>query len=198
MQDQGMMDQGNDDQNMQDDQQYGNANAAEQSQGMPSCEEEVKMLEQRIADLEKLLEESGIEVPEPSDDVPSEDVPGQDMQNEADKGQNNNQEKGQKQGLFKRFIGFLGLGGTEYLASEECPDGTCTDEEMQLNLCAEDCQYANAPQEGEAMPQGEMANVPPGEQGQEMPAEPIDDKMLCGDGTCDEYESSELCPEDCE
>lgn len=46
----------------------GNDISAQKSQGMPSCEADVMMSRQRIADLEKFIADSGLELPQPSEE----------------------------------------------------------------------------------------------------------------------------------
>lgn len=114
----------------------GNEISAEKSKGMPSCEEQVGSLQQRIADLEKYIEENDLEIPEPTEEQQeladkvkeankekeddakegseqkTEDSNEKDKEETAQKLEQDNAAQEQKQGffkgIFKKFTGFFG------------------------------------------------------------------------------------------
>src|SRR3989338_5916706 len=51
-----------------EEKEKGSEQAIMMSQGMPACEEKVRVLEQHIADLEKYIEDKGLELPEASEE----------------------------------------------------------------------------------------------------------------------------------
>lgn len=111
--------------------QAGNEVSASQSQGMPSCEQNTMLLRQRIADLEKYIEDNGLEIPEPSEDETAaiekssdKESTSEESEDDADDGSDSDdiatdeqEASEQKQeepkqgfikGMFKKFTGFFG------------------------------------------------------------------------------------------
>ncbi len=112
---------------MEENAQNGNKGSemsAEKSEGMPSCEADIAMLKQRIADLEKYIEESGLELPEASEEEQAlaeelkeaqesaeekEDSKAEeDQSSEASEEKQDEPKQGFFKGVFKKFTGFFG------------------------------------------------------------------------------------------
>ncbi len=89
-----------------DKDEKGSDQAIAVSQGIPACEEKVRLLEQRIYDLETFIEESGLQLPEASEEeqeLLEESEEEQELVEKQDK-----PKQGFFKGIFKKMFGFFG------------------------------------------------------------------------------------------
>lgn len=94
----------------------GNDISAQKSQGMPSCEADDMMLQQRIADLEKFIADSGLELPEPTEEELARAEELKEADEAAREADDESKEAGVQQkepvqpgvrGFFKKIFGFF-------------------------------------------------------------------------------------------